>query len=114
MYFYQAQIGYRLADLFILMFIKKKRANDHNEMLLHHIVALALVVCSYLTNILPVGALVMVVHDHCDIWTSFMRMVGETQYYTTHAAKVFYALMIITWVYCRMIILPYIAYVLGW
>ena len=112
-YFYQAQIGYRLADLFILLFLKKKRANDHNEMLLHHIVALALVVCSYLTNILPIGALVMTVHDHCDIWTSMMRMVGETHFYTGVLAKVFYGTMIVTWVYNRMILLPYLAYVLG-
>jgi len=111
--FYQAQIGYRAADLFIHSFVKKKRANDFNEMLLHHIVALALVINSFLTNIMPIGAMIMLLHDLSDIFTSLMRLIGETQYYTMHVAKVFYFCMIGTWFYCRLLILPYFAYVLG-
>ena len=64
-YYYLTAAAYHL-DSFIILFTESPK-NDFGEMFLHHFVTIALIFCSYITNFLPVGSLVLFIHDQAEV-----------------------------------------------
>merc|ERR1712146_624330 len=58
---------------FTFFWFESKRSDDA-IMLTHHIATLILISCSYITNMIPVGICVMVVHDIADAFLEFAKL----------------------------------------
>jgi hypothetical protein len=80
------------------------------ETLLHHQVALFLVLCSYLANAMPVGILVMVYHDVCDVFSSGVRVLGDSQYHSSMFTNTIYVTFLVCWMHLRVYLLPQLIY----
>jgi TLC domain len=106
--FYLIQIGWRIGDLVLHCLFKHDKQNDHLEMLLHHIVALALVVGSFLANIHPAGALAMVFHDNTDVISSPLRVWGDSVYSKSGLIGPIYVCFLISFFVNRCLALPYL------
>ena len=102
-------MAWRLGDL-LLHLMCEEIPNDFAETALHHIVALFLVVCSYLCNAMPVGALVMVYHDICDIFSSLVRVLGDSDYQGSKATFITYLSFLGGWLWLRVYLLPQLIY----
>lgn len=108
--FYLAQMGWRLGDLMLHFNTGDERSNDFVEILLHHVVALFLVMGSYLANSMAVGALVMVYHDITDIGSSGLRVLGDSEYHGTKVTFFLYIAFLSSWMICRVALLPLLIY----
>jgi ceramide synthetase len=60
------QLGF-LTGEFINLLRSKESRNDFMEMLLHHVVTFAVVMCMILANMLPVGCVILFLHDIADV-----------------------------------------------
>eukprot|EP01105_Mastigella_eilhardi_P015474 TRINITY_DN3542_c0_g1_i1.p2 TRINITY_DN3542_c0_g1~~TRINITY_DN3542_c0_g1_i1.p2 ORF type:complete len:377 (-),score=120.32 TRINITY_DN3542_c0_g1_i1:8-1138(-) len=102
--FYMVQLGYH-ADSLVRHLLWERARRDFWEMLLHHLVACALVLFSYLSNFLRVGILVFLVHDACDVFICALKIIVEVGGHNV-AMVVCYVLLMCTWVYCRLFAFP--------
>ena len=111
--FYLLQMGYRLGDLFNQI-LKSDHANDHFEMLLHHLVALVLVVTAYVAGIEPIGALIMVYHDIPDAIIPGMRILADSVFVNYKVlgeiVGIWYVLVYFSWIAFRLTALPHLVY----
>lgn len=71
-WYYMAEFGYYIHE-FTFFWFESKRSDDA-IMLTHHIATLILISCSYITNMIPVGICVMVVHDIADAFLEFAKL----------------------------------------
>ena len=102
-------MAWRLGDLLIHV-TAEELPNDFMETTLHHYVALCLVLCSYLANAMPIGALVMVYHDVCDIFSSLVRVLGDSDYQGSKVTFFVYLSFLMGWLWCRDYLLPQLIY----
>lgn len=79
------------------------------EMLFHHLCTLYLYGFSYLTNTY-IGGVIAIVHDISDILVTFTRIFAESEYKKTTGS--IFMLTLISWVYSRLVLLPYVIYVI--
>jgi len=84
--------------VYSLIFMRKRR--DFPEYILHHIITLGLVLFSYCTNQLSLGAVVMLTHDFTDCLVSIFKIFADVvskkwQYFTLIS-------MVIGWIYFRL------------
>ena len=86
------------------------RKNDFVEMGLHHIVAMYLFGGCYLFNAWGIGGIIALLHDIADVGTGAAKCLAETKYGNV-TAVVFVTLMCV-WFYTRLIILPYMMYMI--
>ena len=84
------------------------KKNDFIEMGLHHVVALYLFGGLYFLNFWENGAAFAFLHDIADIFIMAARTFGETNH-SNFAGGIFACAMIV-WFYTRIIVLPYLIY----
>lgn len=58
-------------------FVNGRSKRDFSEMALHHIVTMMLILFSYSTNFLPIGSVIMLIHDITDIFLNIFKIVVE-------------------------------------
>ena len=58
---------------FINLLIMKEKQNDFVEMLLHHASTFALVSSMIGANNLPIGCVIMFLHDIADVFVSYLK-----------------------------------------
>jgi ceramide synthetase len=63
-----------------MVVIKRGTERKYHEFLLHHCVAVSLIILSMLSNETAVGAVVLITHDLSDILAAFSRGFVETKY----------------------------------
>ena len=99
--------GYHVQDFFSHL-LKKEKQNDWNELLLHHISAVALYPGFFFGNLMGIGTVLAWLHDLADIFVNACRIfqVCDIKIPTV----VFYIAMVTTWFYTRLCILPYYIY----
>ena len=74
-------------------------------MFLHHFVTVALIFCSYITNFLPVGSLVLFIHDQAEVPICFERCIIDLK--NLIVLKIIGYLFIMgIWIYTRLIVYP--------
>lgn len=78
-------------------------------MLLHHLVTMYLYGFSFMTNTL-IGGVIAYLHDMADIWVTLLRIWGESVYQKFVLPT--YIMTVLTWAYSRVIVLPYIIYLI--
>ena len=105
------QLGYRVADLYIHVLFKEEKNNDHWSMLLHHVSALCLVVCSWTANAIPGGVLIMFYHDCSDVLSSPLRVWSDTIYGDSLLKGIpiflFYMTYLFTYAWSRLVAFPW-------
>ncbi|VDM22263.1 unnamed protein product [Hydatigera taeniaeformis] len=65
-WYYMVELAYYVSGL-IWVFLEVKR-KDFIVMLTHHVVTVALIAFSYLTNYFRIGSVIMLLHDSADFW----------------------------------------------
>ena len=71
--------GYHVCELFEHVCVNE-RMNDFNEMLLHHVAAVALYFSATFANVVPYGCLIAYLHDLSDIPISLSKMLNSTRF----------------------------------
>lgn len=101
-WYYWLSMGHYI-HLFCAQFADIKR-KDFVEMVVHHIVTLLLLTFSWMVNFTRIGALVLAVHDGCDVFLQLAKLFNymHLQMFTDATFAVF----AITFFVCRLIIFP--------
>jgi hypothetical protein len=103
--YYQIQFGWHFHKL-IDHVVYKWSDPSFWEMFLHHFVAVFLVFFSFLTNQLPVGLLVFMTHDPCDIFLYSNRFYHDRKDKKNFIHAIIYLLFVFVWVYLRLFVFP--------
>lgn len=101
--------GYHFSE-FMRHCLHESHRQDFVEMLLHHILTLALVGCYLISNGHMIGALIAVLHDAADIVICLARIVHSTKH--DHWTIALFASMVGVWIWTRMMMLPYCVWLL--
>jgi hypothetical protein len=105
--YYMFELGYIAGGAFEHILFDE-RTNDFNMYVLHHICAVMLIISSYMTNYLGVGSLILFHLDISDIFTNSSSGFGQTKY--DILAAINFAILMLTWIYTRLLILPWVVY----
>ena len=97
------QLGYHLFSL--IQHVFKEPKNDFIEMLLHHIVTVALVGLAYYMNYMTMSLLVLFCHDFSDVFGSLVRIFVDTKY--KNFAVICYVGLLLSWFYMRLVVFPF-------
>ena len=100
------QIGLHLYSV-IYQVVRKRKDKKFFEFLLHHIMALILVLFSYSLNLLEGGSITLLVHDITDIAIVFGRGYSDYKNKNKIMIKIVYFITLTSWVYFRMIVFPF-------
>jgi TLC domain len=101
--FYILKLSYHFYELVHSSIFDRKRM-DFAEYLLHHFLTFALIAFSYVSNFLPIGAAVMILHDVTDMTVSIFKLSIDVT--PTIIEVLGYLTMLITWVYFRLWFFP--------
>jgi len=102
--YYIIQFGSALCT-FILQFKQNRTRNSYGELLLHDMATLILLIISYLSNYLRMGAVVLFLHDISDIFSYGCKIFVDTEYLTLTLFN--YVSLIISWFYTRLFVFPF-------
>ena len=81
-----------------------RKRSDFPEYVLHHFLTFTLILFSYVLNYLPIGAVVMILHDVTDLGCSIFKLVVDIT--PTVVQVIGYLFMIVPWVYFRLWFFP--------
>lgn len=101
------QLGVHIFSLFEMVVIKRKTELKFYEIVLHHSVAVSLILFSCMSNQITSGAMVLIVHDASDILMAFTRFYVETAGASKLFSNISAALMTIVWIWMRIITFPF-------
>ncbi|KAL8558888.1 hypothetical protein ACOMHN_054319 [Nucella lapillus] len=102
--FYLMELAFYWSLLFAIFFSKDYQKKDKKEMVLHHLVTIALIYFSWACNFVRVGTLVLVVHDVADPWMAIAKMAKYGKHQTI--CETFFAIFIVVWIVSRCFIYP--------
>lgn len=71
--FYVFKLSYHLYELFYSVVFQRKRS-DFPEYFFHHLMTWSLIFFSYTLNMLPMGSIVMLVHDITDLTVTIFKL----------------------------------------
>ena len=105
--FFFASLGLHILRFVQLLGASTKK-NDYYEMLLHHTLTFVLFTGAYLMNIIPIGFLVILAIDFCNLFTHYAKAYAGTIY--TNVCMFMGAMCWATWFYSRLVCLPILIY----
>jgi hypothetical protein len=94
-------------SVFEMAVIKRKTERKFHEYLLHHFIAVSLILFSLMSNQMVAGAMVLLVHDMSDVLMAGCRAFLETKYETKTNNIIGYLSLLIVWIFCRIIVFPF-------
>jgi len=101
--FYIFKLTYHLYELVYSLLFHRSRS-DFPEYVLHHLMTWSLIFFSYSLNMLPMGSIVMLVHDITDLVVTMFKLTIDV---TPIAVSVsIYFAMLVSWVYFRLWFFP--------
>ena len=101
-WYYWLSMGHYV-HLFVASFFDIKR-KDFTELIVHHVVTLLLLSFSWMVNFSRIGALVLAVHDGCDVFLQAAKLLNYMHYRT--ATDLMFVVFALTFFVCRLIIFP--------
>ena len=104
--FYMLQLGIHIFSIFESVAIRRKHYRKYYEFLLHHFIATTLILFSLLTNMLPVGVVILFLCDISDMATDVIRVYVETKYRHKALDVSFFLLAALSWFYTRILVFP--------
>lgn len=94
--------GYHFSDCVMHFFVKEKM-NDWEEMLIHHLTAMALTTSYIYGNCMYIGATISYLHDLTDITSALCKLTNSTIY---QGQSVFwFVLNMVIWAWTRLFVL---------
>lgn len=75
--------------------------------MLHHFIAVSLILFSFMSNQMVPGAMILIVHDMSDILMAGCRGFLETKYENKYNTAVGYTALVLVWVFCRTLVFPF-------
>lgn len=87
----------------------ESRRKDYLEMMLHHCFTIMLVLFSLLASELPIGLLILFIHDASDVVLDMMKMANYLKVEDAHGffmTEILFVLNLVTWVYFRLYRFP--------
>ena len=105
--YYMIQLGIHFFSLFEMVVIKRKTELKFYEYVLHHSIAVSLILFSIVTNQIKAGCITLMIHDASDIMMAFTRFYIETANFKKAIQNICYIVMISVWIYCRIIVFPF-------
>lgn len=106
--YYQIQIGSYLHQL---LWTEVSRS-DAIEMIIHHIVTLALLLISYWTNFTRIGTSILLLHDTSDVFLETAKIFNyisksrQFQHWTKRCCDVLFVIFAVSFFVTRMVIFP--------
>merc|ERR1712242_681797 len=77
---------------------------DFPEMLIHHVVTIALIYMQYMSNWIPVGVAVLIIHDIIDVWAYAGKAVVHMKFKPVKVLV--YIMCTSSWGYVRLYVFP--------
>lgn len=102
-WYYMVELGFYISTGISLCFDVKRK--DFVEMIVHHIATIVLLIFSYCDNMYRMGALVLIVHDSCDVIMEAAKMAKYISY--QRICDLFFGLFTLLWLLTRLIIFPF-------
>lgn len=102
-WFYMIELGFYWSLTFTLLSDHKRK--DFKEMVVHHLVTIALLYFSWCCNFVRIGTLVLVVHDAVDYWMAAAKMAKYCK--RQMLCEFFFVVFVIVWIITRLIIYPF-------
>jgi ceramide synthetase len=105
---YITQLAIWIYTAFSCKFLEEIR-KDYFVMMSHHVVTIALVTWSYVVGLLPVGVIVLLLHDLSDVpldmlkMANYLKMEGPRGFF---ASEVLFAVLLVDWFYFRIYLYP--------
>jgi ceramide synthetase len=97
--FYIFKLAYHTYELIYSLIFHRKRV-DFPEYVLHHFLTFALIFTSYTLNYLPIGSIVMLLHDITDLCMSIFKLSSDVTPMIVQFLT--YSLMVVPWIYFRL------------
>ena len=104
--YYMVQLGVYAFKIIESFAIRRKTYRKVYEFLLHHFIAETLIVFSVMSNLLPVGIVILFLHDCCDMTADMVRIYVETKFRKTSISVLLFILGAGNWFYMRLIVFP--------
>ena len=108
-WYYMAELGVYLHE-FVSIF-GETRKSDFWAMVVHHVSTVTLISASYLLNFIPVGYLVMVLHDPVDVVLETAKVLfymGRARPWALRAANHLFIVFAVTYFVTRLVLYPFI------
>ncbi|KAF0686248.1 Aste57867_21953 [Aphanomyces stellatus] len=105
---YLAQLAIWIYTAFSCKFLEEVR-KDYVVMMSHHVITIALVTGSYAFNFMPVGVLILLIHDATDIPMDLLKMANYLKLEGPRGlfiVEINFAIMLIGWFYLRIYLFP--------
>uniref|UniRef100_A0A670JAB5 Protein Lines homolog 1-like n=1 Tax=Podarcis muralis TaxID=64176 RepID=A0A670JAB5_PODMU len=102
-WYYVLQMSFYSSLLLTLGFDTKRK--DFKAHVIHHFAALALMFCSWCSNHVRIGTLVMLIHDSADFWLEAAKMFNYARWEKT--CSFFFIVFSIAFFITRMIFFPF-------
>jgi TLC domain len=96
-------LTYHLYELLYSILFHRGRA-DFPEYVLHHLMTWSLIFFSYSLNMLPMGCVVMLVHDVTDLSVTLFKLTIDVT--PIYVQAITYGTMLVSWVYFRLWFFP--------
>lgn len=101
------QLGVHAFSVFEMVVIKRKTERKFHEYLLHHFIAVSLILFSLMSNQMLAGAMILLVHDMSDILMAGCRALLETKYSSSTVNIIGYVSLLAVWIFCRIFVFPF-------
>lgn len=100
--FYIIKFSYHFFECLLATLFHRKRY-DFSENFIHHILTIVLICYSYCTNVIPIGAVIMLIMDSSDIFVSFFKLTVDV---SPRLQFAMFVGMFVSWIYLRMWFYP--------
>ena len=101
-------LGYRVEGFLVHIFLEE-HGNDFEEMVLHDLTTISLMFGYMISNFLPSGTIIIILHDIPDV-TNHLCKASHYSKYGFLAAPLFFLTQAL-WAYYRLYCLPYIIWI---
>lgn len=106
--YFMVQLGVHAFSVFELIAIKGLKEHKFYETLLHHCIAVNLILFSMMSNQIAAGLIIVIIHDMSDILLACLRAYIETKF----SKKLMLILplgfcMFFNWFYLRIVVFPF-------
>jgi ceramide synthetase len=102
--FYVFKISFHLYELFNTLAFGRARV-DFLEYVLHHLMTWALIHFSYALNYIPIGAVIMLIHDVTDIPVTTIKLITDIT--NKNIELIVFIFMFTSWLYLRLWFFPF-------
>lgn len=100
-------MGVHAFSVFEMVVIKRQTEKKFHEYLLHHFIAVSLILFSIMSNQMVAGAMILLVHDMSDILMAGCRGFLETKFENKTANAIGYISLLTVWIFCRILVFPF-------